>query len=160
MKDICEASGLSRGGLYRHYSSTRQIFEELFIDMSASQENDFAGKMKDKVPARRILDEILTLLKQEMMDSKNSLSLAFYEYSNMCNSGFFLDLNEKGKKKWIDLINYGMERGEFQPVDAEQIVDIISYSYQGVRMWSRVIPMEEYTIDNILMHIKNVLILK
>lgn len=26
MKDICEKTGLSRGGLYRHYSSTEEIF--------------------------------------------------------------------------------------------------------------------------------------
>lgn len=26
MKDICEATGLSRGGLCRHYDSTDQIF--------------------------------------------------------------------------------------------------------------------------------------
>ena len=26
MKDICMETGLSRGGLYRHYDSTQQIF--------------------------------------------------------------------------------------------------------------------------------------
>ena len=29
MKDICEKTGLSRGGLYRHYESTEQIFLEI-----------------------------------------------------------------------------------------------------------------------------------
>ena len=29
MKDICEITGLSRGGLYRHYDSTDQIFSEI-----------------------------------------------------------------------------------------------------------------------------------
>lgn len=28
MKDICEAAGLSRGGLYMHYGSTGQIFAD------------------------------------------------------------------------------------------------------------------------------------
>ena len=29
MSDICEKTGLSRGGLYRHYSSTSEIFREI-----------------------------------------------------------------------------------------------------------------------------------
>ncbi len=29
MKDICAATGLSRGGLYSHFSSTAQVFEAL-----------------------------------------------------------------------------------------------------------------------------------
>ena len=28
MKDICSVTGLSRGGLYRHYNSTQQIFSD------------------------------------------------------------------------------------------------------------------------------------
>ena len=34
MKDICEAAKLSRGGLYCHYESTRQIFQEMIEDMT------------------------------------------------------------------------------------------------------------------------------
>ena len=29
MTDICEKTGLSRGGLYRHYSGTGEIFAEI-----------------------------------------------------------------------------------------------------------------------------------
>lgn len=33
MKDICEAAQISRGGLYCHYGSTRQIFQEIVDGM-------------------------------------------------------------------------------------------------------------------------------
>ena len=31
MTDICEKTGLSRGGLYRHYSNTSEIFLEILL---------------------------------------------------------------------------------------------------------------------------------
>ena len=39
MKDICDVSKLSRGGLYCHYESTRQIFQEIIDDMTSEQNN-------------------------------------------------------------------------------------------------------------------------
>ena len=38
MKDICEITGLSRGGLYCHYSSTSEIFKEITADMMSCQD--------------------------------------------------------------------------------------------------------------------------
>ena len=32
MKDICVRTGLSRGGLYRHYSGTTEIFAEILSE--------------------------------------------------------------------------------------------------------------------------------
>ena len=37
MQDICERTGLSRGGLYRHYESTEQIFLEIVNGFSNTQ---------------------------------------------------------------------------------------------------------------------------
>ena len=34
MKDICEATGMSRGGLYSHFGSTREVFEAIFEKMN------------------------------------------------------------------------------------------------------------------------------
>ena len=33
MKDICEAAGLSRGGLYTHYGSTGQVFADIINEL-------------------------------------------------------------------------------------------------------------------------------
>lgn len=44
MKDICEITGLSRGGLYRHYDSTDQIFSEIIETFLVAQNNSFKEK--------------------------------------------------------------------------------------------------------------------
>ena len=46
MKDICECTGLSRGGLYRHYDSTSQIFAEILEELLKRQEMNFQKKSR------------------------------------------------------------------------------------------------------------------
>lgn len=59
MKDICEKTGLSRGGLYRHYENTGQIFLEIIRVLMADQQNEFEEKIKKNTPARQILCQVL-----------------------------------------------------------------------------------------------------
>lgn len=158
MKDICEETGLSRGGLYRYYGSTAAIFEELFREMSDSSIDEFARKMADGVSAVTILHETLLALHDEILDSKNALSLAIYEYSNAVDSGLFAELNRVGIEKWKRFLTYGIERKEFKRVDIEQAVDVILYSYQGVRMWSRVTKLQENTADHIIKAVEEMLL--
>ena len=55
MKDICEATGLSRGGLYRHYDSTHVIFSEIISEFLDDQNNLFSESIDNNVPAKDIL---------------------------------------------------------------------------------------------------------
>ena len=80
MKDICDVANLSRGGLYCHYESTRQIFQEIINDMTSEQDNEIDLKIERNCPAVAILDEILNKYENEMPDSQSSLSMAIYEY--------------------------------------------------------------------------------
>ena len=61
-------------------------------------------------------------------------------------------------KKWEKLIRYGIDRGEFNDVDVTEIVNLILYSYQGIRMWSRIMPMKPGTFRSIRENIKKQLI--
>ena len=80
MKDICDAAKLSRGGLYCHYESTRQIFQEIIDDMTSEQDNEIDLRIEQNCSAVTILDEILNKYENEMLDSQSSLSIAIYEY--------------------------------------------------------------------------------
>ena len=74
MNDICQVTGLSRGGLYRHYDSTKQIFSEIVDELMQAQDNELSEKMKAEFPATQILDEILERYRREMMDGEASLT--------------------------------------------------------------------------------------
>lgn len=152
MTDICEKTGLSRGGLYRYYSGTEQIFLEIL-----SEEYIIADRIEKKEKARVILEDMLEAIKVEIMEKELSLSLAIYEYANLGNEDFFTEINTKAKKRWISLLEYGMETNEFQQVDVEQVSDLILYYYQGLRMWSRVISFDEQVAENYVRTVKQLL---
>lgn len=142
MTDICEKTGLSRGGFYRYYSGTQQIFSDII-----SKEFTIDDRLEKKESAVSILEDMLETMRREIMEKESSLSLTIYEYANMRNEDFFIQVNENATKKWVALLNYGMDNGEFNIVDSDQITDLILYYYQGLRMWSRVIPFETREAD-------------
>ena len=49
MKDICEITGLSRGGLYRHYDSTDQIFSEIIETFLVAQNKIGRASCRERV---------------------------------------------------------------------------------------------------------------
>ena len=93
-----------------------------------------------------------------MEHSEDSLSLAMYEYSCTCSNDRMNYFNRIGEKKWYDLIEYGIVRGEFNSVNVKEIVNVILYAYQGVRMWSRIVSMTPEVYDSITNHIRKQLI--
>ena len=162
MKDICELTGLSRGGLYRHYESTSQIFLEIVNDFSNSQKSEIFTKIEQHIPATTILEEILSKYANEMLDYKNSISLAVYEfYSNPMVSKEDNSVKKQyeiSKSTWVELINYGIGTKEFNPVTPESIFNILIFAYQGVRMYSRLMKMDNNIPTQIINEIKRLLL--
>lgn len=153
MTDICEKTGLSRGGLYRYYSNTGEIFSEIL-----SEEYVITDRIREQESAKAILEDMLRAIKSEIMEKELSLSLAIYEYANLGNGEFFIRIHESAKKRWISLINYGMENKEFKKVNPEQVSDLILYYYQGLRMWSRVIPFDRQIAEHYVETIRQMLL--
>lgn len=162
MKDICEKTGLSRGGLYRHYSSTEEIFSHIINSLMQTQENEVLNKIESLVPAKQILLELLNRYQIEMLDSSNCLTLAIYEFFSTLqrkgNESLLYEQYLLSKKTWKSLIAYGIKTKEFNEVNAEAIIDIIIFSYQGVRLYSNLMLISPQIPENILYIIKNILL--
>ena len=162
MKDICIETGLSRGGLYRHYESTHQIFSEIVDILMSRQDNELSEKMKKGVPAPIILNEILERYKKEMLDGSGSLSIAILEFysenQSHNNTNMLFKQYLYSKDMWENFISYGVERGEFKNVNSEEIIDLIIFSYQGVRMFSTILPIDEQIPQRTISHMKKTLL--
>ncbi len=162
MKDICEVTELSRGGLYRHYSSTEQIFSEIVSEFLDVQNDLFSDSINKGLSAVEILNEILNRYKSEMTDTQGSLSIAIYEYfssikkeENVLSKQYNLSYNS-----WSKLIKYGISRGEFKQVDINGVFDIILFAYQGIRMYSQLMPIPNEAPERIIEQIKLLLLNK
>lgn len=162
MKDICELTGLSRGGLYRHYESTKQIFLEIVNAFSDEQKNEVFAKIQQHIPAATILEELLSRYTSEMMDYENSFSLAICEfYSNPTISKEDNSVKKQyeiSKLTWVELINYGISTNEFNHVNPESVFNIIIFSYHGVRMYSKLMKMDSDIPAQIMYEIKRILL--
>ncbi len=162
MKDICEAAHISRGGLYCHYESTRQIFQELIDDMTGRQDDDIDRQISQNQPAAAILDHILDIYRREMPDSRSSLSMAIFEYFSLPDiAGRPNALYQQyllSYAAWRKLIQYGIDRQEFYEVDIDAVFDLIIFSYQGVRMYSKLMPIDERIPSGIVRQIKKILV--
>ena len=162
MKDICIDTGLSRGGLYRHYESTNQIFSEIIDILMNTQDNELSSKIENEVPAPVILDEILERYNKEMLDGSGSLSIAILEFysenQSSDNDNVLFEQYLYSKDMWRNFISYGVNRGEFNNVNSEEIIDLIIFSYQGVRMVSTIMPIDEQIPNRIINHIKKALL--
>ena len=162
MKDICEAASLSRGGLYCHYESTQEIFKEIINDFMSRQEDTFSEKIGQNIPAKEILNEVLEKYKAEMLDGQASLSLAIYEYFSIADT---LETENElytqylaSFKAWKNLLDYGIQTGEFNPVDIRPVFDLIIFSYQGVRMYSKLMPINEEIPQGIIEQIRKIIV--
>lgn len=160
MKDICEITGLSRGGLYSHFASTKEIFEAILEVVHQKDEMNFYEEMEQGMSAIEILDKALYLMEEEMNCPEDSLSKAIFEYAGTVGVSEIEQFTKTGIQKWSALIEYGIQRKEFQAVDVNELVHIIWYAYQGVRMWSCVMPMTQDSFQAIVGHIRGQLIRK
>lgn len=162
MKDICEVTKLSRGGLYCHYESTRQIFQEIIDDMTGQQDNEIDLKIKQNQSAVTILDDILYKYENEMVDSQSSLSVAIYEYFSIhdiaCQKNKLYEQYLVSANTWKKLMQYGIDRQEFNEVNIAAVFDLIVFSYQGVRMYSKLMPIDKEIPSRIIKEIKKILV--
>lgn len=162
MKDICEVTSLSRGGLYRHYGSTGQIFAEIISEFLDVQNDIFSESIEKGISASEILNVIFDNYQLEMLDAKNSLSMAIYEYFSSKDiaesENILLKRYQLSFDYWDRLVKYGISRGEFKEVDRKGIFDLILFSYQGVRMYSQLMPVEKETPIRMMEQIKQLLL--
>ena len=161
MKDVCEAAGLSRGGLYLHYGSTGQIFADIIDDLMNAQKDEFSEKIGQGASTKEILLQVLERYKNEMMDTKGALSVAIYEFFSADDAkrdNALLRQYLKSRSMWKQLLEYGIDRKEFNDVDVDAVFDLIVFSYQGVRMYGTLMAIDEQTPERIISLIKTILL--
>lgn len=109
MSDICERTGLSRGGLYRYYSGTGQIFSEIL-----SRQYTVSERLERRESARVILEDMLRNLEEEILEKDRSLSLAIYESMPALEMRSFLSvLTSAPENGGSALLNTAWRQGSF-----------------------------------------------
>lgn len=125
MKDIVEECGISRGGLYKYYGSTQQIFEDILAMGKEADYSYFAMSMKNEVSALETINEFFSSQKNELLNTQNTIRVAVYEY--------FLSQGKSRSQKTLDqyfndavailseILFYGIRRKEIVHLDEQDV---------------------------------------
>ncbi len=164
MKDIVEACGISRGGLYLYFSSTDELFMDV-LKMEAEEADDvFAGKVRQDASPSDILALFLKEQKKELLGKKGSLTVAVYEYffqNKVPRKDHPLKQQFDAAVKIIEkLIESGVEAGEFYCEDARGAARNIMYVLEGLKIASKTRGITEEMVDREALYIMQGLIIE
>lgn len=157
MKDIVEACDISRGGLYLYFENTSDIFREVMRMESEEADDVFSNSIKEDATASDILVLFLQEQKKELLQKKDTLSRAIYEY-------YFESQPEKNNvlKKQFDsaakviekLIEIGVENGEFyETVDCKEAARNIMFVIEGLKISAQTIGVTADAYDKQILYI-------
>lgn len=157
MKDIVEACGISRGGLYLYFQNTTELFQEVLKLEHEDADDVFDRNISSEATPGDILALFLKEQKRELLNKKPSLNMAIYEY-------FFktkVPAKDNLLKKQFDggvyvierLIAAGTETGEFYCEDPRGAARNIMYVLEGLKIAAQTRKLPESAVDREILYI-------
>ncbi len=145
MKDICEACDLSRGGLYRHFGSTKEIFIEVLERDKNDAEESIDQAIDLGLSAKKLLEGFFQLQKNDIAYNKNRIEVAVYEFSVAYpdQKDFLNERFHAAVKIFAKLIEYGQRKGELLEGDAKILAEHIVIFLEGLKLSSKIIDITE-----------------
>ena len=145
MKDICEACDLSRGGLYRHFDSTREIFLAVLERERNDAEESIGQAISMGLSPRKLLEGFFQLQKNDIANNKNRIEVAIYEFSVTYpdQKEFLNGRFHAAARSFAKLIEYGQKKGEFQEGDAMLMAEHIVIFLEGMKLSSKIIDISD-----------------
>lgn len=145
MKDICEACDLSRGGLYRHFGSTKEIFIEVLERDKNDAEESIDQAISMGLSAKKLLEGFFQLQKNDIAFNKNRIEVAVYEFSVAYpeQKDYLNERFHTAVKIFAKLIEYGQKRGELKSGDAAILAEHIVIFLEGLKLSSKIIDISE-----------------
>lgn len=146
MKDIVEACEISRGGLYLYFGSTKEIFEAVLESRSLTVA---ANQAEDELPGDRLLT-FLEEKKNEILDDKDDLKVALYEYRFahlQAEAGEAIDF-ERDLQRLQEIIEDGVATEWMDCEDPVAAARNILYTLEGVRVSARMRNITSKMVDD------------
>lgn len=155
MKDIVEACDISRGGLYLYFGSVEEVFLAVMCAEEEEADDVFSRELKEDAAAADVLMIFLKEQKKEILRKKENLSVAVYEYY-FANPAMGEANPMKGRFKeavraLTQLIEMGIENGEFYEVDAPAAANNIMFVLEGLRICAHTMGISERMVDDQLL---------
>lgn len=152
MKDIVEACDISRGGLYIHFDSTKALFEELIESELKKESSEAFDGMTGTVTKTDILKIYMREQKRDILNYKDSLTVAIYEYCFGAKDKGVKTITDNQMKSNIvfleNLFKLGNDTGEFNVDNPKRVARNMFYAFEGLKLLNRTGNITEKMIDD------------
>ncbi len=143
MQDIRIACGLSRGGLYRHYSSTEEIFGAMIKSEQEDAFNALNKARENGVSAYIMLRTFLRTRMDALLDPKSSIDNAIGEFAKNSSYGkeMITERAANSVKILSELIELSAKEGRLScDMPYEAALNIMCL-YEGIAKHNDLIPL-------------------
>lgn len=163
MDDIVQEAGLSKGGLYWHFGSKKELFMALFeplmdeITLAMSGPQDVTLSAREKLEAS--LEALHTL--STAADLQDIMPLLVEVWAQNLRdpeiNAMAVEIYDRFRGAVIQVLQEGMARGEFKEVDASALAAILLAVYDGLAVqWMIAESMVDW--DAVLVTLKETLL--
>ena len=162
MTDVIEACKISRGGLYMYYKNVAEIFFEILCHEQEETEYEFSLAMENGLAGNEIIDRFFKEQKDEILNKKPNLTIATYEFFSMNKQHMEEDILKQQFESAVhilsELIQYGMNRKEFNIVNQHTIARMIVLMLEGLHVFSEVMNVTQDLVEDQLDYVRSLLI--
>lgn len=156
MKDIVEASNISRGGLYLYFSSVEEAFLAV-LDMEEKRtDEEISGEALEGASNGEMLLWFLKTQKKEIIKKKDSLMMAKYEYAFECTdkkkTAFLRKEMDKAVLVLEKILELGAQSGEFACFDVKNEARDMMFAIEGMKLLSYTTGISEKHVDSEFLH--------
>lgn len=156
MKDIVEACGISRGGLYLYFPSVEDVFLAVLDMEEKISDAEISDEALENATDGEILLWFLKTQKKEILKKKDSLMMAKYEYAFSCNDKKRVSFLKKEMDKAVlvlqNILERGTESGEFACFDPKNEAKDMIYAIEGMKLLSLTTGISEKKVDSEFLH--------
>jgi len=144
MDDIVQESGLSKGAIYWYFKSKDEIFHAaITLPFQVAGEETVAALMEQETVAGQLRAGARTLVDlARQVEGYFGLFLEYWAQSKHREEAghVWIELLEQYADLVAAMVEEGVRRGEFRPVDAKALVWAILATYDGLAAYAMFVP--------------------
>ena len=150
MQDICDASNMSRGGVYRHFDSTAAVITYIINEEQEKALASLKLAIKTRVPAYKIFDKFIRARIRQVIDSETSIDNAVMEFAYCDPEGaaFLVSSINKSVKIVADIIRICRSEGIFSCSDPEGMARHVLWVIEGMSKHNTLIKITDKEVED------------
>lgn len=159
MKDICIAAGISRGGLYAHFSSTSDIMQRIIEQEQKDAIDAFLSAKARGISAYNIISGFLNKRANELSNKDISITGAINEFARSGEKE--LATVSKRASDAVDIlsemIKLGQQEGTLRETDPRRYACSMLWLIEGMNSHAQIIGMDSETAFKHLLFVLDML---